>query len=104
MEKARLLAGRRQKQRIAKISPERVKIRTIIKEIPAAPESPLRKPTKAERALADSHYLQGIIAYAKDELEKAVTEWNKVLELVPDHKKCRKALDRLNEELRMARE
>lgn len=104
MEKARLLASLRQRQRIIRTAPERVKIRTIIREIPAAPKAPRRKPTAAERTLAESHYLQGIVAYAKGELEKAVTEWNKVLRLVPDHKKCRKALDRLNEELREARE
>lgn len=104
MEKARLLASLQQRQRIIRIAPDRVRIRTVIKKIPAAPKAPRRKPTAAERTLAESHYLQGIVAYAKGELEKAVTEWNKVLNLVPDHKKCRKALDRLNEELREARE
>lgn len=57
--------------------------------------APARIPTEAERAEAESLYLQGISAYATGDPEKAAAFWKAALALVPDHQKSMKAIERL---------
>lgn len=99
LDKAKTLTDRRERQAAEKILARRGVIAPVTAIIAQNREAPRKEPTRAERVLADAHYLEGISAYAKGEMYKACSEWNKALELVPGHLKSKKALERLSAEI-----
>jgi len=51
---------------------------------------------KSIKTLAEQHYKKGVVYYVKEEIEKAISEWEATIKLIPLHKEA-------NENLRRAR-
>jgi tetratricopeptide (TPR) repeat protein len=55
--------------------------------------------SQANQARIDEYYSQGVDYYTQGEYQKAVAEWNKVLDLQPDHQKAQRNIENARKKL-----